>query len=881
MHVRRALDSESLEPFDLVRVVDADGDPELAGMALSGTLHRLADGTDLAETFVYHSRAAQALVLVVPAAVRHREVSARHELMDQLETLPDVPEYAFDFRVVMDAAGLRAALTRRRPTRPPPLIESVSDDELDELPETSPELTPELLSHLATDVVDDAEAATLEEVEELPADAGVEELPDASDVSEDTHPSPVNSGDTHPSPGAAVAASEDTHPITASDDDISEVDASEDASEDTHPIPASDDDISEVDASEVELHTSAGVGVPGRETSEDQTGVPGSETSEDTHQVVEAEAVQLVEEDPGARGQSLLDGTSGEFALVDADWVTTYTEDIEDDAEAVTLDDDDLVAVPESYSTLTELPRELPAGVAPPADFERDARRLRAGLFKGRVWLFARTRPGIFERDGIDVAVQHAAVGGRSVAFVSLGDLTADRSETLRLATDLGSPSPRALFAALSKDFVISVAFFHEGRAPVRCVTLRSAREANVARILALPTAPAEGAVDAETAVARALAAPPPLDSTEHPFQVRRAGATAGELRTEVRNVARWLEPTRRDRVRLGLGVPEPVIQHVCEAVYADAVRKGIALPPALMLWAVSRGLAESPAEIVSKQLTSFLALASEPDRGGLRDGDVVSNWNALRGAASAFAVELPPAIAEVLRAMDSEDEARDPGALEALNVAALLELLRHANHRSGAAIELLRRDPALHADAVGVALRDMRREEVVILVPALARAGDPMVPALLETLAAKKTFVRQAAALTLASLQAEDAIPGLLALVAKESTSLWEEFARALAAFGELAEAALVDAITQDAIPDDRAALVLAYLAKGGFAGSVEELTRSPNLRVAVVASSVGPRMPVVEQHLREFYDASTTPTGPREFGKKLFRALHPDSPR
>ena len=79
-------------------------------------------------------------------------------------------------------------------------------------------------------------------------------------------------------------------------------------------------------------------------------------------------------------------------------------------------------------------------------------------------------------------------------------------ADTLRLATDLGSPSPRALFAALSKDFVISVAFFHGGRVPVRCITLRSAREANVARILALPTAPAADAVDAETAAAVARA---------------------------------------------------------------------------------------------------------------------------------------------------------------------------------------------------------------------------------------------------------------------------------------------------------------------------------------------------------------------------------------
>jgi hypothetical protein len=180
VHLRRALDSESLEPFDLVRVVDADGDPELAGMALSGTLHRLPDGSDLAEPYVYHSRAAQALVLVVPPAARHREITARHALMSELEAMDSVPAYAFDFRVVVDPTALRTALAWHRPTLPPPLVESVTDDELDELAETGPELTPELLSHLATDVVDDAEAASLEEVEELDSEASVEDVDERS-----------------------------------------------------------------------------------------------------------------------------------------------------------------------------------------------------------------------------------------------------------------------------------------------------------------------------------------------------------------------------------------------------------------------------------------------------------------------------------------------------------------------------------------------------------------------------------------------------------------------------------------------------------------------------------------------------------------------------
>ena len=282
--------------------------------------------------------------------------------------------------------------------------------------------------------------------------------------------------------------------------------------------------------------------------------------------------------------------------------------------------------------------------------------------------------------------------------------------------------------------------------------------------------------------------------------------------------------------------------------------------------------MASSRAEIVARQLNAFLALTSESERGGLRDTDVESNWNALRGAAAAFEVPIPTAVGEVLRAMDVEGLASDPGDLEALNVAALLELTRHPAHRSASAIELLRRDPAVHADSVGAAFRDMRRDEVIALVPALKRAGDGIVRMLLETLSAKKTYVRQAAALTLSSLQAEEAIPGLLHLVSTESTSLWEEFARSLAAFGESAQAAAVSAVETEVLAKDRAALVLAYLAKGGFASNVEELLSHPHADVAEAAGSVAARLPTVERHLREFYDPSATPTGPREFGKKLF---------
>jgi hypothetical protein len=907
VHVRRGQDAGSLEPFDLVRVVDADADPDLADRAQAGTLLRLPDGSDLAEPFVYHSRAHRLLVLVVPSPARHRELDARRELLNALDALESVPAYAFDFRVVVDAAGLRAVLTKRL-SGPPPLIQDVYDDELDELP-AGPALSDELLSHLATDLVDDAEAASLEEVQDLDSDPSVEEL---DDDLEDTQPSPESSEDTQLGSESSEdtqlgsESSEDTQPDRESSEDTQ---LGSESSEDTQPDRESSEDT-QPDPEDTQPAASDERRPPSADASyedvpegavefmEDAEGVEDdpeedrgdADEAEDVQEAEEVEEIQdvfdveelfdeepLADPQPGPLVQSFLaDGP--DYALVDADWVTAYQDD-DDEEDAVTLDESDLVPVAESYSTVAELPLALPSNVAVPRDFATDPRRLRAGLFGGRVWLFAKTRAGVFEGNNVDAAVQYASVGGRSVVLVALADLSADRTEAVRLAADLASPAPRTLLGALARDFVMSVALFHDGPDPVRCLELRSPREDNVARLLARPTSPSMGAVDAATAIARALEAPPPLDSTEHPFQVRRVGGSATEIRSEVRGVARWLEPSRRDRVRQGLGVPEPVIQRVSEAVLADALKVGIALPPALMQWAVSRGLAASPAEIVEQQLASFLAQTSEPDRGGLTDADVASNWNALRGAAAAFGVPIPPAVDEVLRAMDADDLARDPSALEGLNVAALLELTRHANHRSVSSIELLRRDASLHAEAVGMALRDMRRDEVVALVPALKRAGEAVVPALLATLAAKKTFVRQAAALTLAALQADEAVPGLLHLVGTETTTLWEEFARSLAGFGEVALATVVDAIHEGSVPRERGALVLAYLAKGGFASGVEELARHPDPVVAAVAASVPARLPTVERHLREFYDATATPTGPREFGTKLFRALHPET--
>ena len=233
----------------------------------------------------------------------------------------------------------------------------------------------------------------------------------------------------------------------------------------------------------------------------------------------------------------------------------------------------------------------------------------RAMVWVGEVWAAA------LGSLGIDAAVQFASVGGRSIVLVALADLSADRGEAVRLAADLASPAPRALLGSLACDFVLSVAVFHEGPAPVRCFELRSPREDNVARLLARPTTPGPYAVEVATAIARAMAAPPPLDALEHPFQPRRAASSPTDLRAEIRNVARWLEPSRRDRVRLGLGVPEPAVQEVCEAVVRDALRVGIAV------WRSSASWVSRNRRAFWMAMTAWLAKVSNSSISRLENG--------------------------------------------------------------------------------------------------------------------------------------------------------------------------------------------------------------------------------------------------------------------
>src|SRR5262245_2061406 len=98
--------------------VDALSHPELVDRLYAGTLNTIRlDGQsahDVGVPIVYHDPAAEAFVLVLGDAHRHREIEERMSLLKRLrEDEAPIPAYVKDFGVVFDGKGLRAFLEQK------------------------------------------------------------------------------------------------------------------------------------------------------------------------------------------------------------------------------------------------------------------------------------------------------------------------------------------------------------------------------------------------------------------------------------------------------------------------------------------------------------------------------------------------------------------------------------------------------------------------------------------------------------------------------------------------------------------------------------------------------------------------------------------------
>lgn len=113
----RVRSGDSLLSVEVYLAVNADTDPELGRRArgeLSAPLHTLhlaGETIELAIPLLYHEPSRGLFALVLPPALRHRELDERIELLRQLQAVAadiPIPEYVSQFDVVVGSAGLTA-----------------------------------------------------------------------------------------------------------------------------------------------------------------------------------------------------------------------------------------------------------------------------------------------------------------------------------------------------------------------------------------------------------------------------------------------------------------------------------------------------------------------------------------------------------------------------------------------------------------------------------------------------------------------------------------------------------------------------------------------------------------------------------------------------
>jgi hypothetical protein len=178
-----------------------------------------------------------------------------------------------------------------------------------------------------------------------------------------------------------------------------------------------------------------------------------------------------------------------------------------------------------------------------------------------------------------------------------------------------------------------------------------------------------------------------------------------------------------------------------------------------------------------------------------------------------------------------------------------LTELLEHPKMRLPAALELLSRtDPKL-VPLVLRATRKMPREEVLEVVPRVVAFGEEGADSLIDALAARKTFVRQAAALALGELKLRRAISPLVQLLRDEPTEVWHEVGRVLALFGSGAIRTLARAMREPKGAGERFSYTIAHMTRLEV-GKLDQLHDDAHDSVRKLAAAARTHRQLVDDH-------------------------------
>ena len=848
------------------RVVNVATDPHLRELALTGALHRFEQGEELAIPFVFHDPGRRKLALVVPEALRHRELALRAELLTEIAEATDapVPAYVRDATTVVGFAALRELLDRADAA---PVAASTAA-ELAERAEQEASLTQREL------LVTNREAALLSHETLIAAREGALGQREAALLAREAQ---VSQREGQLARQEAQAA-QSTRDLEARAEALAQREARLHAR--AEQVTSREDELrstgEELEAAQADLAMreqeleSRLEALRERERAHRAEPASASVTlpAPEVEDVEELEELEPIATSPGRVPEDLASAVEMLTEAPPPADLGQEVEEIVDDVEALEEVQGEITGVHAERSDLHPVstvltsidkpktepppaPKAEPAGprpsVPPPAEFGDRKREVVVSVEQGTLRLFARLPEG---RDDAlasppDLLVQLVVVDEVPTVLLTLVESGEGRPLVLRAGLDPRSKADRQALDTLRREYRARLAIFTSGARYLRTIEIDAPREANVARVLDRASKLKGAAIDGATAIGRALSTPPPYRA-DHPFDAAEEASTAKDAVDAIARLSEWTSAERLDHAQLVLSVPRERIDAAIARVLGDALRFGLALPPGLGERAIALGVAPDPASLILEQIRAFAQTSRLPDRGGLGDEAVASNWESLLKSAAADEVAIETETHEL--AWNAIHKARggdgDPGRdvdaskLAKMGPPELVLLLEHPRHRKLAAIELANRKDAALAETICKAVRKMPRAEVVRVVPRLVSLGDEVGDALVDGLSARKTFVRQAFALALGKLELRRAVVPLLHLLQSEESQVWREIARVLGSFGNASLRNVARQLKEPKGQEERLILTLAHLCNHGCQKQVDKMTREEKPSIATMAA-------------------------------------------
>ncbi|MCK5796694.1 MAG: hypothetical protein KAI47_05905, partial [Deltaproteobacteria bacterium] len=305
--------------------------------------------------------------------------------------------------------------------------------------------------------------------------------------------------------------------------------------------------------------------------------------------------------------------------------------------------------------------------------------------------------------------------------------------------------------------------------------------------------------------------------------------------------VSYWSEADNETYLLLTKSFPAAHWNALRERVVRRALDFGLRLPLELITFAEREGIIESRSQALRVALASFAEVALRIKASDLEPAQEWENWRQLLADCVDVGVSVEPQIKELAAScarkvqnmtMSVDDETQPGGDLSLLSDDELLPLLKKRDQRRDVALELCDRGDAGHVEQIFAALRNMTRDEVARVIPAMLQFGREGLPLFVQGLGHRKSFIRQGCALALGSIRVPAAAEALVDFLLREPTRIWMEAARAIGDLGTVAVARLGEAIeSADGEGRERLAWALAHISldEAGKAAVLEHVGGSP----------------------------------------------------